>query len=600
MRLHKYILPLLLISLGLASCNDPFMNRQPKTEIGKDNFFKTEEDLKMYTYGLYDFGASGMLSYDSGTDNQATTHNIEIKNIMTSTNPSSATISSGWDWERLYTINFFLDNAQEANVPDDIKAHYIGVARFFRAQFYMQKVKRYSNVPWYEHVISADDEQLLKKACDPRTFVIDKIFEDYAYAAEHVKSNKIPGAVNKWVVLTYMSRDALFEGSFRKYHSELSLQSTADKYFTIARDVAKNVIDNGGFTIYSKGDTENDYNNMFRSLDLTTNSEVILATYFDGKERLADTSEWNFGNYEPCPTKDMLQDYLMKDGSYYSSQKGYQTFSFVQEFQNRDPRLKQTYAYPGWELHQRNTYVTGNTLYVQQLNKNFTGYHLIKGLQNNNSRDIQAQRDYPVLRYAEVLLNYAEARAELGQFDAQDANIAINPLRRRVGMPDFNLNPTSDPVAVSKYGNISPLLQEIRRERRVELAFEGYRHDDLYRWAAGKVYERVPQGLYFPSLGKFDLTGDGIEDIYLIPSKDDIPADANKEVNKLGEKLVYYRTGPITDSRATVFLSEGTSGVIVTAETMGTFIAPQYYYRPIPATQMTLNPNLSPQPFGWK
>ncbi|MDO5016846.1 MAG: RagB/SusD family nutrient uptake outer membrane protein [Porphyromonas sp.] len=599
--MKRYILPLLLLSaLLLTGCNDAFMNRQPKTEIGASNFFNSEEDLKMYIYGLYNFPGHGNYAADGGTDNQATTSgSVEIKNIMLAPAPNSSTITGGWSWSRLKEINFFLSHAQEAPIPDEVKNHYIGVARFFRARFYMGMVKRYSDIPWYDDYIEADNEELLFKGRDPRSLVVERLMADYEFAAKHVRADQPDGAVDKWTVLTYYSRDALYEGTFRKYHPELKLESTATAFLQLARDKAKEVMDANVFAIHSTGDIDSDYLELFRSTDLSGNPEMILVTYYDGKEVKAGTSEWNFGNYEPSPAKDLLQAYLMRDGSYYSSQEGYREFEFVKEFENRDPRLSQTYAYPGWELLQTNTYVSGAGLYVQQLNKNFTGYHLIKGFTNNKEREVQDQRDYPVLRYAEVLLNYAEAMAELGTFDKNVADRTVNLLRRRVGMPDFDMSPMPEPLSVSKYGDISPLLQEVRRERRVELAFEGHRYDDLMRWGAGKVLERVPEGLYFPSLGKFDLNGDGIEDIHLISTSEDIPADDDKEVNSLGQKLVYYRTGPISDSRATVYLSEGDKGVIVTATTMGRFEVPKYYYRPIPAKEMSLNDNLGPQLFGW-
>lgn len=593
-----YLFSLVLL---LAACNDDFMDRQPKTEIGVERFFNTEEDLKMYIYGLYNFPGHGTYSADGGTDNQATTSGaVEIKNIMIANNPSSSTVTSGWNWGRLRDINLFLANVDKAKVSPDVKAHYEGIARFFRARFYMDKVKRYSDVPWYDKVIETNDEEALFKQRDSRDFVVQKIFEDYQYAAEHVKTNQPTGAIDKWGVLTYFSRDALYEGTFRKYHPELNLSASANKYLQMARDAAKQVMDSRKFSLYSTGNPNNDYLQIFRSTDLSSNSEIILATYYDPHEVKAGTSEWNFGNYEPSPAKDLVQNYLMKDGTFYSNQPGYQKKSFVEEFKNRDLRMSQTYAYPGWELMQTNTYVSGAGIYVQQFNKNFTGYHLIKGFSNNKSPDFFNDLDYPVLRYAEVLLNYAEARAELNELTRADVDNSLNLLRKRVGMPDFNMNPSLDPLSVAKFGNISALLHEIRRERRVELAFEGFRFDDLMRWKAGKVLETIPQGLYFPSLGKFDLNGDGVEDVYLIPSSQSIPADADKEVNSKGVKLVYYRTGSIDDSNATVYLSNGTSGNIVTTKSMGTFVEPKYYYRPIPVQQITLNPALGPQLFGWE
>lgn len=339
---------------------------------------------------------------------------------------------------------------------------------------------------------------------------------------------------------------------------------------------------------------------MFNSPDLTTNPEMIQACYYEND--VAENGFWAymFGNYIPCPTKDLVQAYLMKDGSYYSSQPGYQTRQFVEEFKDRDPRIYQTLAYPGWELINTMTYATGAGIYVQTFNKNFSGYHQIKGFINNKEESYYVGIDFPVIRYAEVLLTYAEAKAELGELTQDVLDQTVNLLRDRAGMPHLQMNPPVDPVMAAAFPGVESTLLEIRRERRVELVFEGFRFDDLMRWHAGKLLEKEPEGLYFPSLGKFDLTGDGIEDIYLIPSSQSIPAEEDKETNSLGEKLVYYRAGTIDDQNATVYLSEGDHGVIQTIKEMGTFEEPKFYYRPIPKHEMELNPNLGPQLFGWE
>lgn len=581
-----------------SSCNDAFMDRQPHTEIGAESYFNTEEDLKMYCYGLmnargYDY------TIDAGTDDQATTDNIEVKNIMTSTNPSSATITGGWDWERLYDINFFLERSPKAVVSADVMNHYQGIARYYRAAFYMDKVKRFSDVPWYDKTLTTNDKDLYK-ARDNRDYVVGKIFEDYKFAAENVKSGQVKGAVDKWIVLASMARHALYEGTYRKYHSELNLQNSANAYLKIAKNAAAQIMKEGGFSLYNTGNPEKDYFTLFNSLDLTSNPEMIQARYY---ERATSSNKFwanMFGNYIPCPTKDLVQAYLMRDGSYYSSQPGYQTKQFVEEFVNRDPRIYQTLAYPGWELINTMTYAPGAGIYVQNLNKNFSGYHQIKGFINNKDENYYLSIDYPVIRYAEVLLIYAEARAELEELTQADLDQSINLIRDRAGMPHMPFAPQADPVLQSAFPGISPILLEIRRERRVELAFEGFRFDDLMRWKAGKLLEKAPEGLYFPGLGKYDLTGDGIEDIYLIPSTGSIPAEADKETNALGEKLVYYKTGTIDDTGATVYLKEGTRGNIQTIKSMGTFKEPKYYYRPVPKNEMVLNPNLGPQLFGWE
>lgn len=599
MKKELYSLATILACLVATSCNDSFMDRQPQTEIGVESYFNTEQDLKMYCYNLYNFPNFNNYTADAGTDNQATTDVVEVKNIMISTNPNSTTVSADWEWDKLRTINLFLENCERAAVAEDVLAHYQGVARFFRARFYMDKVKRFSDVPWYDKTLTTADEDLYKPR-DSRDFVVQKIFEDYQFAAEHVKTGQEIGAVDRWVVLTYMARHALYEGTYRKYHNELNLQSSADTYLKMAADATLQIMNEGGFSIYTTGDIDNDYHTLFESSDLSINPEIILATYFDRKIQGNGFWAFMFGNYIPCPTKDLVQSYLMKDGSYYSAQPGYETKQFVEEFQNRDPRMWQTLAWPGWELINTMTYAPGAGIYVQNLNKNFSGYHQIKGFINNKDEDYYLGIDYPVLRYAEVLLTYAEARAELGELTQDDLNKTINLLRSRAGLPAMQLNPTADPVMQKAFPNISSTLQEIRRERRVELALEGFRYDDLMRWKAGKLLEKEPEGLYFPSLGKFDLTGDGIEDIYLIPSSQDIPAEADKESNSLGKKLVYYKTGTIDDTNATVYLTEGTKGNILTIKDIGTFQEPKFYYRPVPKHETELNPALAPQLFGWE
>lgn len=592
MKKLKYIFLLALI--GVFACEDDFLEVVPETSIGTENFFNTEEDLQIYINSLYNFPGVGNYNADRATDNATTTGNTELKTMMVST-PSSTTITGGWNWGTLRSINLFLENFDRADISTEKLNHFEGLARFFRAQFYMGMVKRYSDVPYYDFVIDTDDTEALTRARDPRTVVVDKIFDDYQFAADNVFENQPSGAVNQWVVKAFMARAALYEGTYRKYHDELGISASAGVYLSLARDLSKDIIDNGPFSIHNTGNVNEDYASLFTNSDLEGNSEVIFSVYSEDQVRNSGWSETIFGNYEVSPTKDLLQSYLMADGSFYSAQAGYETFSFVDEFQNRDPRLSQTYAFPGFILVNTRTYSQGGGLYVQQLAKNFSGYHQIKGFMNITDQATINSLDFPVIRLAEMLLTYAEARAELGELTQSDLDQTINLLRDRVGMPNMTLAVTADPYQQSKYPGVSPVLLEIRRERRVELALEGYRYDDLMRWKAGKLLEEEPQGIYFDDLGKHDLTGDGIEDVVLLGAAESVPEP--KEENSLGETLIYYRAGNVGESVG-VFLSNGTSGHIVTVNERGTFEDPKYYYRPVPASQVALNSNLT-QIFGW-
>jgi len=579
-----------------TSCNDEFLDRVPKTSIGIENFFESEQDLRMYTYNFYDFPGPMIMGDDGeGTDNMGNTSSYELRNMMLSSDPSSSTVSGGWNWTKLRSVNLFLDNFERADLPEEVLAHYEGVARFFHAKFYMDKVKRFSDVPWYDTEIGTADDDLLYKARDPRDFVVDKIFENYTFAVENVWADEPVGAVNTFVVLTYMARHALHEGTYRKYHPELEMQSSADTYLKMARDAAKLIMDFGPYSIHNTGKPESDYGSLFSSFDLTGNKEVILPTISEYNVKnhtgIIYYNEWVFGDYDVSMSKDLMQDYLMIDGTPFTQQEGYETKLFVEEFVDRDPRLKQTFAYPGWE-----NYYDG--LYIQTLNTNFTGYHNIKAWIDSGDTEVYQNTDYPALRLAEVLLIYAEARAELGELNQEDLDLTINELRDRAGMPHLSMGVAIDPVQQARYPEVtSAELLEIRRERRIELVNEGFRYDDLMRWGAGKIIEKEPLGIYFPGLGKYDLTGDSIEDIILIDVNETIPPAAEKETNELGVALIYYRTGAV-NSDATVWLTNGTEGYMISDVERGTFVEPKYYYRPVPEHDVLINPNLT-QIFGW-
>src|SRR5690606_2332126 len=265
----------------------------------------------------------------------------------------------------------------------------------------------------------------------------------------------------------------------------------------------------GGFRIHNTGNPASDYADLFGNQDLSGNDEMILVNSFDQtKNRSGNQNTGIFGNYEQSPARDLVQAYLMADGTRFTDQPGYETLGFVEEFENRDPRLAQTIVYPGWQRAQ------DNAPYVQFLAKNFSGYHQLKGYVNSTDQVLLNSTDVPVHRYAEVLLILAEVKAELGTLTQTDIDNTVNLLRNRVGMPSLDLaaaNANPDPVLMAKYPNVSGsnvgVILEIRRERRVEFAFEDTRYDDLMCWHAGKLLETIPNGMYFSGVGDYDLTG---------------------------------------------------------------------------------------------
>jgi len=596
MKKHLYILFIAAVGM-LTACKKAGLDRFPQTSISPNLFFNTESDLSLYVNGLLSQPDRNTYLNDQSTDNVATTAAVEVKNIMAG-NANAQNITTGWSWSRLRNINYFLENYGKAQVSAAVKNHYAGLARYYRAEFYLDKVKRFSDVPWYSGTLEPGDEELYK-ARDPRTLIADSIMADLDFAYKNVRESVPVGTPGKWAVATLYARAALYEGTYRKYHNELNLSSSANTFLETAARISGEIIAGKKFSIYNTGKPEQDYGTLFSSQDLTANSEVILVNIFDlSKSKSQNVNSTVFGDYEQAPAKDLLQTYLMKDGSRFTDVANYAQLGFVAEFKNRDPRMSQTMVYPGWIR------VPDPTAYIQRLNKNFTGYHQLKGYVNSTDNAILNGVDFPVYRYAEVLLTYAEALAELGTLSQIQLDQSVNLLRKRAGLPDLNLataNANPDPALQLQYPNVTAnagVILEIRRERRVEYAFENMRFDDLMRWKVGKLLTKSPEGMFFAGLGKYDLTGDGVDDIILIDRTATIPGEDQKEKNSLGVKLIYYRAGLIgTD--ATVYLKNGnTGGNIVTENATRNFEEPKFYYRPIPQQQVILNPKLK-QIFGW-
>nr|WP_299382959.1 RagB/SusD family nutrient uptake outer membrane protein [Allomuricauda sp.] len=588
----RNIYAILILALAIVGCSDDFLDTSPESSLAKENFFNSESDLQLYINGLHSLPGVGLYLGDQGTDDMATTGAVEIKNMMIG-NPSAENISAGWTWTRLRNINFFLENFEKADEDESTKNHFEGVARYYRAEFYFNKVKRFSDVPWYSTTLSPGDEELFKPR-DQRTLVVDSLMNDIQFASQNIREDVAYGNINRWMALFLQARIALYEGTFRKYHPELGLEGTANTYLEIAHNAAKELMDSGNFSLHNTGNPESDYGTLFQSEDLSGISEAMLVNVYD-VDKNKNSGIWHvFGDYEQSPSKALINSYLMTDGSRFTDQPNAGAMTYVEEFQNRDPRLSQTFVPPGYIL------AGSDSPYVQVLNKNFTGYHQQKGY-NNTTED--AGVDIAVYRYAEMLLTFAEAKAELGSLTQADLDMSINLLRARAGLPNMDLataNADIDPIMEDDFPNVSGsnrgVIYEIRRERRVEFAAESFRLNDVSRWNIGKILERIPEGMHFPGLGKYDMTGDGVEDISIIASTEDVPSP--KEQNALGVELIYYKAGFFGDVAASLFLTNGTSGNMVTSTTTQRFEEPKFYYRPIPAHQVSLNPQLK-QIMGW-
>jgi len=593
MKAFKYIV-IASVLLTTIACNKDFLERLPQTSVTEENFFRTPTDLETYTNGFY--GMMGPRYDDIFSDNIAAYTGSSVIDNMIRGNLTPSNVS-GWDsWGNIRRINFMMDHLDQTTGDAAAINHFIGIARFFRAYVYYNQVKMYGDVPWYSSVIGAEDDELLTKPKDPRTLVVDSIMADLEFAVANIKPDGTNTRVTKWAALALLARVALNEGTFRKYHDELSLNS-ANTYLERAVSASEEIINNGGFSIFNTGKNELDFRSLFSSNNLSENKEVIFL-WKNSKTDGVTNNTHTVLDWQWALSGSLANTFLMKDGSRFTDVPNYDKKAFTQVFVDRDPRLAETIMPPGFKTNpdDSNPYL---------IKPSFGGYLQLKFYPRDPALRGGWELNYtdlPIMRYAEVLLINAEAKAELGTINQSDIDNTIGLLRSRVDMPGLNIgsaNTNVDAVLAAKYPNVNGgnrgLILEIRRERRVELACEGFRFDDLMRWKAGELLAVDPKGIYVPALGALDVTGDGDPDIAILESPAALGPIASLP-NDVKDKLVKYYI-----SENTFYLSNATSGNIMFVKDKQQpreFISPKYYYRPIPLQQTILNKNLT-QPTGW-
>ncbi|UNY98497.1 RagB/SusD family nutrient uptake outer membrane protein [Zhouia spongiae] len=593
--MKKIVLYISAVTLLLQGCEDDFLDRIPETDITGENFFNNPKDLETYTNEFYDYlGAS---TSDYSTDNMAQySQGSELEDKLRGT-ISPETVGGGWSWGQLRNINYFLVNYQKAEGDQTEINHYVGIAKYFRARFYIDKIKRFGSAPWYSKPVETGDEDLLYQANDPRELVVDSIMADLEFAVKHVKEDSDKTRLSKWVALAELSRFSLYEGTFRKYHNEINI-GNADRFLKRAVSAADEIINSGSFSLYSTGNPTEDYRNLFAMESQSGNPEAIMYLDYDSSERTNQNGV--VFDYYWGLSKSLADSYLMDNGTSFTTLTGNDQKAIIEIFENRDPRMAQTIMAPGY------TRPGSPSPFVTRLS--YGGYNQVKfwPKEENKLGWQRSYNDLMVYRFGEVLLNYAEAKAELETITQADIDKSINKLRERAGMPSLNMaaaNTSIDPVLADQYPNVGGdnqgLMLELRRERRVELACEGFREQDMYRWKAGSTLAKPQFGIFIPELGEHDVTGDGVPDIAVLNSPeetspiDDVP-DAIKST-----LAIYYlnEQGTPTD----LYLSGGSQGFVGFNQDHNvpkSFIEPQYYYYPIPLNELVLNPNLQ-QPPGW-
>ena len=575
MRKIKTILALVAVVTIIYSCEKDHLDRQPLDQVGSDMFFRTPSDLATYVNQFYrstyfPIAPEHGLDYDSDL-----AQDVNVNTWLQGARTLDGAGAIGFGDVR--NINYFFDNYErledEGYDFEDYK-QYVGEAHFFKALIYFGLLERYGDIPWLDKVLSTDSPELYKPR-DPREVVADNIIASLDTAVAYLQEDKTDGSsrINKWMALLIQSRVALFEGTWQKYHAGTPFGAdnpNPEKYLTKAAAAAYEIMENGPYSLYSTGDPNSDYYHLFAQRDYSANEEVMFWKKFDnglGAGEAPFRRQPNYMQqfpYEHSISKYLADSYLSSDGDPISVSPlfgGYETYE--DEYTNRDPRFHQTIAVPEsvWRISPDGDEELYSELFAL-LNTgsmyNSPGAYVIR--KGYDARVIYHTPQYEetpgiIYRYGEVLLNYAEAKAELGSITQTDLDQSINLLRDRVGMPHLILgNITHDPNW--DFPDLTPIINEIRRERLVELALEGFRAMDIKRWAAADelIVGQRPRGRYAEQLpiNSYPVDEEGFIDAY-----------QNQIPNGYG------------------------------------FILNRDYLDPIPKDQIELNPDLTQNP-GWE
>ena len=490
--MKKIILSLMAGMVLFTSCD--LLNNDPYDSFTKGNFFTSETNVEMYTNYFYNEwsaygtgGASGDFYFNTLNDNQAVTGlaGWGFKNV-------SATDGT-WNacYQEIRRANILLEEIDNVPMTPSSMAYYTSLARLYRGWQHFCLVRKFGDCYWVEKTLSKNDADILYGPRQNRNTVMDNILVDLNYAVENMgtKNASSRTAYNVYVAQAMKARVCLFEGTYAKYH--LKDAARAEKYLKEAKAAAEAIINSGQYELTAGAEG---YRANYNSLDLAGNKEMILYKKYVIGVLPHATQDYCCGSTQTNGmSRSAFNAYLMKDGSLPTGEdkgtlgtEGYDAGKPViyALLEARDPRLAQQIdGYLGYVGNGRKRYegMPGQETVAE--NTVSTGYGILKFDEpKTEGKYRQAtngnETDGPIFWLAEILLNHAEACAELGGEYEAAAKASINKLRARAGMPDLKLQ--NDPA---NNMNVSDLIWEVRRERRVELMFDlNDRYWSLIRW----------------------------------------------------------------------------------------------------------------------
>lgn len=526
-----------VLCLGTTSCFD--MNQEPQGEMSTVGAFTTVSEINMYLNMFYQgsvpvMGGGTVNNTAIKTQSNSSTNGIAFgdansdnlyPNAIDTRLAGETSLSNAaelGDYKAIRNVNFLLQNITNCEDKGTDYEQCLGEAYYFRAAYYYHLLVNYGGVTWVEDQLDPDSE-LMKRPRNTRTEIVDYILNDLKDAITYLKEqdNNATRRVHRDVARALKSEVALFAATWEKYHRAendpfydktlTNPDAKIKEWLELAATAAKEVIDRNVWSIHNTGKPLTDYRDMFIDTDLSDNQEVLW-----WKEYNASAGIGHNVTYYACQgggqigvSASLVDDYLTIDGKPFTGNaklEAKRTYGAELSPELRDPRLSQTVFMPGQQIRNDGTLYAWPPLDATNYHQNTTGYSILKYEEFNTSNSAayttanRSQAPAIQVRYADILLNYAEALAELdGANNASEIQKALHPLRVRVNMPDVDFDREYNTDADYPFHNLDKYIQAVRRERRVEKALENCRLTDILRWAAADelIVGKTPTGALY-------------------------------------------------------------------------------------------------------
>lgn len=608
MDMKKTIITLAAALLAFSACDGP-LTLLPEDQLSSEAYFRTEADLQLFSNTFYNnLLPKEPWSYESDL---FVTH--QPSNLIRGGNDRTVPATGGgWSWGDLRKMNTLLGNLDKCQDAAAV-TKYSALTKFWRAYFYFDKLAQFGDVPWIDKELGSADEALYAPR-DTRETIMQHIIEDLDEAIaglpDKYSAPETAYRVNKYTAMFLKAQVCLFEGTFRRYHSQPApfdesytaadgSTHDAEYYLTLSAEAADQLMSANKYKLFTTGKPAQDYLTLFNADDANTD-EIILAVNFDRNLKIKHDCGRFITNQtasRPGMTKKMVDMYLMADGSRFTDKAGWNVMPFAEEVAGRDPRLAQTIRTPGYSWGVANC--GPEFKYCQ------TGYQTIKYVPAYDTKPYSTDNcfnDMPVFRYAEALLIYAEAKAELGTLTQADLDKSVNLIRKRVGMPSLDMaaaNANPDPYMTDPKtgftnvdGGNKGVILEIRRERAIELFQEGLgRYMDLMRWKAGYCINQPMLGMYIPGPDEYNF-GDNSKYCFFVDNTTSSTSEKYQIYEPGGVEVqdMVYLVNPATDKYDTKGCWECLHSISCN------FNEDKHYFYPIPANELLLNKNLKQNP----